>query len=249
MKIYNLFPLLAGPFGDWQPQYILDDDISDSESDDMDIVKYGTKGDNTKLSFYLGVEGEMMGGLMIPAENPQIITREPTPPGPVIDGGGPTDVPLPVNQGEDTLRIFLDTDNNILTGFNPFYGGRASSAAYEKMSSFPLGAEYMLEMTGKNGEVLEKGIKKFNGMLQMQWAWEDHSTLTTGVDQTQLETQVDLSTLQTGLDSSDPIRVYFWVSDWGEDQDDSNMSISDGIISKDPDLGPAPGPVIREVSP
>jgi parallel beta-helix repeat protein len=58
---------------------------------------------------------------------------------------------------------------------------------------------------------------------------------------------VDLSVLQPGLDSRDSIRVYFWVSDWGADQDNSNMSISDGIISKDADLGPppTPGPVVQ----
>jgi hypothetical protein len=211
---------IDGAFGDWRPQYIIDDSQGETDNDNVEIVKYGSKSDGNKLSFYLSVGGEMMEGLMIPTENPQIITRPPSgPSGPGV--GGPTDVPLPVNQGEDVVRILIDTDNDVGTGFKPFTSG---------LDAFQLGADYMLEMKGKNGETFEQGIYSFSGGSQMLFDWTRVKDLVAGLDDAQLETQIDLTGIT--VPSQQDIRVYFWLSDYGEEVDNSNLTVADGQVWK-----------------
>ena len=211
---------IDGAFGDWQPQFIIDDSTDENPNENVDIAKYGSKTDGSKVSFYMSVDGDLMGGIMIPLGNPQIVSRPPvTPSGPT---GPTTPVELPVNRGEDVVRIFLDTDDDLATGFNPY------TSMIAQLQTFPLGADYMLEMSGKNGVPIDQGSYRFAGANQRDYLWVREKDITAAQDDAQLETQFDLG----GLAIPANIRAYFWLSDVNSRRDDSNLTVTDDQVYK-----------------
>ena len=60
---------------------------------------------------------------------------------------------------EDAIYLFIDSDNNQYTG-------------YRENTNFPVGAEYMILVQGKHGEVTNTSLYRFTGRARYYWDWE-----------------------------------------------------------------------------
>jgi hypothetical protein len=110
-----------GAFADWTPRAPLRDLLGDAYSPtamdnksgdvDISVVKLASTVDTA--SFYMAVNGTMLGGTSVPSEIVRFVT-----PGP--PASNVTTVPEPM-YGSDFAFVFIDTDHNQSTGFE--YGG------------------------------------------------------------------------------------------------------------------------------
>jgi len=107
-------------------------------------------------------------------------------------------VTIPVRTGEDSMRIFIDSDGDRETGFTaPWLNN--------------IGAEYMITVTGRNMEVLSANYSRYVGNGN-DWEWEHVDDVDVALNHTSLETEID-------LELSDDARVTFVSSDWSEAMD------------------------------
>ncbi len=103
---------------------------------------------------------------------------------------GPTLRP-PVN-GEDSARFFVDVDNSTATGF--LVGN--------------IGADYMVELRGREGRVTNSGVWRHSGTTQGQWTW----TLTGAASYALEQDRIEASGAIPGLNSDS--RVSWATTDW-----------------------------------
>jgi len=107
-------------------------------------------------------------------------------------------VTIPVRTGEDSMRIFIDSDGDRETGFTaPWLNN--------------IGAEYMITVTGRNMEVLSANYSRYVGNGN-DWEWEHVDDVDVALNHTSLETEID-------LELSDDARVTFVSTDWSEVMD------------------------------
>jgi len=174
----------------------------------IDIRGYAATVSNGRLNFYMRVDKEMLGGFKTLSE------RLRTSGGPGGGAGGRKEVPT----GEDAAYIFIDSDGNADTGYSPdFSEGR-----------FPVGADYMVKVTGKNGQILKRTLYSHSGS-RGEWRWNSIGSVSAEVDFSRMEVGVDLSTI--GMSSSSPYAVYFYTTDWTGQTDRSNTVTSGGSRS------------------
>ena len=107
---------------------------------------------------------------------------------------------LPVRTGEDYLRIFLDTDKNPGTGYTAPW--------------LNLGAEYMIEIRGRNMEVTGAEYYRYSG-TRTDWSWELMGEVPVALNSTSIETGLDIRSL--GI--SDDFDVAFVATDWQNNLD------------------------------
>jgi hypothetical protein len=125
--------------------------------------------------------------------------------------GPPPPLPkLPVITGEDMTYIFIDSDYNASTGFfvNQF-----------------LGAEFMVNISGKGNSIFSKNLNRFNSTIQNRWIWEHVSSVDAALDTSALEAQFSFDMLGIGVNES--FNVWFFTTDWREATDMSNEGIND----------------------
>ena len=103
---------------------------------------------------------------------------------------GPTMRP-PVN-GEDSARFFVDVDNSTATGF----------------SVGDIGADYMVELRGREGRVTSSGVWRYSGATQSQWTW----TLAGPASYALEHDRIEVSGSIAGLNSDS--RVSWATTDW-----------------------------------
>jgi len=103
---------------------------------------------------------------------------------------GPTLRP-PVS-GEDSARFFVDVDNSTATGF--LVGN--------------IGADYMVELRGRDGRVTSSGVWRHSGATQSQWTW----TLTGAASYALEQDRIEASGAIPGLNSDS--RVSWVTTDW-----------------------------------
>ncbi|MCK4444178.1 MAG: hypothetical protein KAW09_06520, partial [Thermoplasmata archaeon] len=114
---------------------------------------------------------------------------------------------LPVHTGLDVARVYIDSDDNDMTGY----------------STQKIGADHMLEILGIEGEVVFKTVKEFTiGAPQTQWSWS------TVMAQDQVRSETAFSSLEasfdaTGLGFGPSIAVAFETSDWRNRKDDASQ--------------------------
>jgi len=141
------------------------------------------------------VDGRMMGGANIPEAK-----LRPSGGG---GGGGGGPVTLPVLAGEDSFYLFIDTDGSAATGY---IGG-----------GIPVGAEYMVKMTGQNGRVLERKVHAFTGGSDREkWSWADGTDVAAATDATRLESSVALSDIGSPKAN---ISLFYYATDWKANRD------------------------------
>jgi hypothetical protein len=171
----------------------------------------------------------MMAGTKIPAE---YYYWSPTHPNPVtkISMGSSKKYPLPTlpsKTGEDSIYIFMDTDNDDTTGYHP-------------KPWFPIGAEYMIEFKGQNGDIISSLAYKYSGYGLEDFKWNGLNHVLSACDNRQLEAQIDLNNL--GLIDS-KIEVYVYMTDWKGAQDSFNQPLD--LELEEPKSNPDEGYGIR----
>jgi hypothetical protein len=130
---------------------------------------------------------------------------------------------LPRIQGLDNAHIFIDTDTDPTTGYHTTW--------------MPIGAEYMVEVSGKYGKILKRSLQKFDGGTNDEWRWEFIKEVKVGTDANRLETQVNIQDLidsENGTDISNAtnIDIFYHITDWSnmtEDRSDFILNNVDGI--------------------
>jgi len=123
-------------------------------------------------------------------------------------------VPPPVpNLAEDAIYVFLDTDNDATTG-------------YRTGSSFPVGADRMIQVTGRNGIVRNSRFFRFDGNAQINYSWTEMGEIRAGADATRMETQVAWNQLGA---TSPHITAYFYTKNWHGSEDFSAHNISTDV--------------------
>jgi hypothetical protein len=173
---------IDGAFADWIGLTEADSDSTQMNDPNVDITSAGAVNTTTASSFYASVVGEMCGGSFVPAQ----ITK---PSGP----GGGTVLP-PKKSGEDILRIYLDTDMSVTTGSVVIHPSKT------------IGADYMIEVLGLNGEITSKSILEFASE-----SWNHVSgTILAANDEQQIELSVSAASI-LGASSLDFI---IEMTDW-----------------------------------
>jgi hypothetical protein len=216
---------IDGAFGDW----IFDSDPPTSEGSgeavnpNIDILEYHTSEAEDDVFFYVSVDGTMMGGVKIPEFSEEIILLPRRPVGQKedqnqvnIEKGDSAFIPLPELTGYDVAHVFIDTDENKNTGYRPIHS-----------FTFPIGADYMSEIKGRNGTIKSSNYFKFHG-AHNQWSWTLVGTVSSACDETRLETGISLAMLNIEKPLFD---VYIHITDWNDDEDYSNRVIGEGPLN------------------
>lgn len=114
---------------------------------------------------------------------------------------GPSIQP-PVLRGEDTVRIYIDSDKDAMTGY--FIGD--------------IGADYLVEIAGKNGEPLEdRSIMRQHIGGPSSWQWVTVGDANIALDLQNMEVSVDIA----GLGFSEDFPAYFEIVGWADRKDDA----------------------------
>ena len=114
---------------------------------------------------------------------------------------GPSIQP-PVLRGEDTVRIYIDSDKDVMTGY--FIGD--------------IGADYLVEIAGKNGEPLEdRSIMRQHIGGPGSWQWVTLDDASVALDLQNMEVSVDI----TGMGFLQDFPAYFEVIGWADRKDDA----------------------------
>lgn len=203
--------IIDGAFGDWaQIAKKTDEDEQPVPNKNVDLAEYKITRDDKDVSFYMSVQGSMMGGTWIP-QLPKYLSLLPPKPAPPPATDVPPPTPIdpqkmrPELAAEDTLCILLDTDSDGNTGYRVSdLGGQISD----------IGADHMIKITGKYGEVKTNGYYRFNGSNAKDWNWIHTGPVRTGIDAGRLETQIEYDMI--GLEPGDGLGVWFYAFDWNK---------------------------------
>ncbi|MGQ9583121.1 MAG: hypothetical protein ACUVV6_06365, partial [Thermoplasmatota archaeon] len=179
--------VIDGSFEDWA-RLTIRTDPDDTAPPDIDVLHYAIASDRESLSFYMDVEGRMLGGTTVPA----LARSRPAKPGPIEPGPPPTPLPLPVVTGEDTAVALIDTDRSPSTGVE-VWGG--------------IGADFALQVRGREGRVLESALYRAGPSGD----WELAGGAPAAVEGSRLETQVSFEAL--GVPPS-AVDVVLYTTDW-----------------------------------
>jgi len=120
--------------------------------------------------------------------------------------------------GQDQAFIFIDNDHNIGTGYKVQGAG----------NKIMVGAEYMIEITGKYGYVLKSLYHSYSGNGN-DWTWTSVGNVDVGKDRTKLETQVGLS--QVDMVEDQEFDIFFYMTDWNYDNIDYSDLVSFNVVS------------------
>lgn len=162
-----------GAFADWTPRAPLRDLLGDAYSPtamdntsgdvDISVVKLASTLDT--VSFYVSVNGTMMGGSSVPSHLVRFVY-----PGPPASNVTPS-LPEPM-YGADFAFVFIDTDGNQSTGF---YVG---------------GAERAISVAGKGNSILASKYYAYE-----DGAWAERGLVDAAIDSYQLEVSAPYSAL------------------------------------------------------
>jgi hypothetical protein len=130
---------IDGAFGDWTGHISLDTDSAPTTNPNIDVTAVGSVNTTSYAAFYVSVQGQVFQGAYVPA-----IRGKPTSQG---GGGGPV---VPHRKtGEDLLRVYIDSDISNTTG------------ELIQRSTKVIGADYLLEINGINGEVVSQSLMSY----------------------------------------------------------------------------------------
>ncbi|MFQ6061037.1 MAG: WD40/YVTN/BNR-like repeat-containing protein, partial [Thermoplasmata archaeon] len=123
-------------------------------------------------------------------------------------------VETPPVRGEDLIRIFLDSDRSVSTGY--LHRG--------------LGADHLIEIEGREGSVRDAVLLTHVGGAR-SWSWETQGMVDYAQDYSQIEVMVERGRI--GLEDGQTYDVLFETSDWnGRSRDSSGAPLTE--ISHDP---------------
>src|SRR2546426_718586 len=186
-------PVVDGAFGEWQN--ITGDPIGDEQpgwNPDIDLTGYEFQGFANETYFMARVLGTSLNGTMVPALNPAYV-----PPSTGTGNGTVAPPPPPVN-GTDTIRFFLDSDGNASTGYA--VGG--------------LGADYLVEISGKAGLIASSMAMRFSGSGLTAWNWTYLGPASAAKAGSHVEASFP------GVRIANISRAFFQMTGWGGARDD-----------------------------
>jgi hypothetical protein len=207
--------IIDGIFCDWDQidDLTTDIDIPNVQNDNQNIRKVGLNINNNAgtLACYLDVYGNLLTGSNIPPIfHSKVINVDGGP----VDSGNTKNDPSclkikPASQntlnqlpeqmlGLDKISIFIDTDRNINSGYKPDW--------------LPVGAEYVIQISGRNGEVYNKILMMYRLQSNSTWTWSEIDDIIAYKDRNQVELEVELQNLKIPL--NDQIDIIFYYSDW-----------------------------------
>ncbi len=108
-------------------------------------------------------------------------------------------VPHHVITGMDTVEIYINADNNTATGFS--------------LPQYPIGADYKIEIYGKDGKVYNATLYKYSGS---SWKFVMHLSPKLGYHAMELN---------TGIRAQNP-KEYIFIFDWKDHRDVADKSIA-----------------------
>ncbi|OGS43388.1 MAG: hypothetical protein A3K76_05405 [Euryarchaeota archaeon RBG_13_57_23] len=131
---------IDGAFGDWYGLTSLDGDTIPLANPNTDIERVGAVNESTQSFFYVSVLGEICSGTYVP-----VIAAKPA-----SGGGGGGTVVLPRKGGEDILRIYIDTDPSMSTGY------------MISASAKTIGADFRVEVKGMFGQIVSEVVSSYS---------------------------------------------------------------------------------------
>ncbi|MBI5000994.1 MAG: DUF11 domain-containing protein [Euryarchaeota archaeon] len=219
-----------GAFADWYDEPLYNDTANDVAprsgngtvaAANLDIARYGSIMASNALSVYVQVGGTAMRGADVPvteeahavpaartrAEEAQQVQQNPT----IVQPDTRTKAglqnltpPAPKEEtGEDSVLVFVDSDNSSATGY----------------AVGTLGANYLLEVRGRNGEVTRTRLYSFAGGNDRRiYSWtqiSNGSGMSTG---SEVEAQASLAAM--GIAPNQRVAIMIHVVDWRLDADE-----------------------------
>ena len=131
---------IDGAFGDWAGRTSADVDSIPVGNENVDLDAAGAVNSTDSSYFYVCVVGQMCGGSYVP----MIVTK------PSGGGGGGGGIFTPARKtGEDVLRIYIDSDLSQTSGY------------LMSIPSKTIGADYMVEIKGLDGEIRSKALMSY----------------------------------------------------------------------------------------
>ena len=187
-----------GAFADWTPRAPLRDLLGDAYSPtamdnksgdvDISVVKLASTVDTA--SFYMSVNGTMLGGTSVPSDLVRFVTPGP----PAENVTNISTIPEPM-YGADFAFVFVDADHDLSTGFE--YGG----------------SEFALSVAGKGNSIWASKCYEYTGSV-----WVERGAVEAAIDSYQIEVSAPYSAL--GLVAGSTYTVTFMMEDWSGRQDE-----------------------------
>jgi hypothetical protein len=181
---------IDGAFGDWTGRITPDTDNVPNANPNINMTAVGSVNTTSNAAFYVSVEGQAFHGDYAPA-----IRGKPTSQG---GGGGPV---LPHRKtGEDLLRVYIDSDISNMTG------------ELIQRSAKVIGADYLLEIDGINGEVVSRSLMSYSSG---EWTLVS-ADIPAAADSQRIETSVPFASIGGGSSFVSIIETTDWRarSDW-----------------------------------
>jgi hypothetical protein len=211
---------IDGLFNDWSEIKKYEDIDSEGQkikNENVDISEYATTNSDSKLYFYLRVDGKILEGTNVPLQpyeyklTPKY--KELHSDSFNVGNNVEHELPdLPIQTGEDTIYVFLDTDNDHNTGYCPDW--------------FPIGADTLLSTSGQNHKITSiEHFEYHGGSNQYSWDWiasEANLDFNAAIGLNEYESEISL--VKMGLLNSLP-GVYFHIVDWKDKGDYSDEPI------------------------
>ena len=180
---------IDGAFADWNGKISPDSDPLAMPNADIDITGTGAVNGTLTSSFYVSVSGRIFNGSYVPAVQSK----------PSHGGSGGTVTP-PRKTGEDYLRVYIDSDMN------------ASTGEVAICSSKTIGADYLIELKGFNGNVLSRALYSYD---IDRWTLVTGAQIALGKDNQRIELGISSSYLSGSSD----IDFIVETTDWRGRQD------------------------------
>ncbi len=154
---------IDGLFEDWASiEKVPDSDTTPVANPAVDIDEHATYDSAAKdrVYLYLKVKGDtILAGEATPSAKTQIGSPGEDRTGAPASSGDQQTAPLPVETGEDAIRVFFDTDGDSHTGYRTL--------------GMPLGAEKMVEIKGVGGVITQRPLREWKGEAQAEWKWSE----------------------------------------------------------------------------
>ncbi len=195
---------IDGGFVDWSN--VTSDPVSDVRpvwDSDIDLSAYSFQGYAGSAYFSAQVVGRVLNGTLVPALNPAY-----TPPGNGSSNGTVGPRPPPVN-GTDDLLFYLDEDGSTATGYG--VGG--------------LGADYLVQIAGKGGDIFSSQALRFNGTSSREWRWTALGTAAAAKDGSRIEAAL------SGVPTTNVSRAFFEARGWNNALDSSLAPSGPTVLS------------------
>ncbi|HXK37123.1 MAG TPA: hypothetical protein VJ553_06090, partial [Candidatus Paceibacterota bacterium] len=173
---------IDGAFGDWIGLTAPDTDATEVKDPNIDISAVGAVNTSASSSFYVSVVGEVCRGSFVPSQ----LTK------PSGSGGGSVTPAKKV--GDDILQVYIDTDMSASTG---------SVVAHPSKT---IGADFVIEVRGLDGEIISRSIMEF---VSGSWTYVG-GTVAAAHD----EQQIELSVASSSISMASSIDFIIEMTDW-----------------------------------